>query len=179
MNSVPSTAEQLATKLDRALGPLVKGLEMALSILMMTLVVVTFTQVVLRYGFNRSLFWAEEFIRFNFTWIILLSAAYGTEKRAHFAVDAVSRFLPALGRRAIAILASLVVLGVALFFLYYGVQFSLHNWDQQSSIMRVPMTVVYASIPSAAVIMVIASLRNLMALLAGSLEGVQSIEAEG
>ena len=158
-------AAGFARVLSIILRPIIAALEAIIALLVAMLVVVAFLQVVLRYGFHSSLFWAEEFIRFNFTWVILLSAAYATEKHAHFAVEAVSWFLPATVERLRGIFVCGVIVAVSVFFVIVGLRFSMDNWIQQSLVVRVPMTIVYVSIPVAATIMLLASVRDLMTIL--------------
>lgn len=54
---------------------------------LMTLV--TFSNVVLRYGFGKSLLWGLEVTLILFAWLVLFGISYGFKKTAHLGVDAV------------------------------------------------------------------------------------------
>lgn len=66
----------------------------------------TFVQVVLRYGFGSSLVWSLEATTYAFAWLVLVGMSYGVRTEAHIAVDLLtSRLSPPVAR---------VVAGVAL-----------------------------------------------------------------
>jgi len=140
---------------------------------MICLVGLAFTQVVLRYVFNRSFFWAEEVVLFAFTWMIFLASAVNLERGAHFGVDVLVNLLPRAGRRLIQGLVQVgigIILGV---FIWAGFRFAAGSWVQESEILRVPMTALYSSLPLAACLMLMIVVRNLISLCRG-----QSLKAE-
>lgn len=50
--------------------------------------VLTFANVVARYGFNSNIFYALELTVFLFAWLVLLGASYAVKKTLHLGVDA-------------------------------------------------------------------------------------------
>ncbi|KQW22109.1 C4-dicarboxylate ABC transporter permease [Afipia sp. Root123D2] len=88
--------------------------ESILAALLCAMTVLTFVQVVLRYGFNSGWLWALEVNFYLFGWLVLLGISYGVRVKAHIGVDALVRLFPAPTQRAIGIL----VVGLAL--LYTG-----------------------------------------------------------
>jgi TRAP-type transport system small permease protein len=152
---------------DPFLKSLSRLLETVLSYLMAGMVGLAFVQVVLRYVFDTSLFWAEEVILFIFTWVIFLAAAVNLERGSQFGVDVLVNLLP---RGARALIQGLVqgVVGVILgVFVWYGFRFAAGAWIQESDILRVPKTVVYISLPLAASLMLLVVFRNLSRLFRG------------
>ena len=85
-----------------------------LALILGVMTVLTFVQVVLRYGFNTGLLWALEANFYLFAWLVLIGLSYGVRTRAHIGVDAVVGLLPPRARRAV----GLVVVGLTL--LYAG-----------------------------------------------------------
>ena len=77
--------------------------ENLLAILMATITLVSFTQVIARYGFNSGWGGALELTRILFAWMILFGMSYGIKIGAHLGVDAAIRLLPARGFRAAAV----------------------------------------------------------------------------
>ncbi len=60
---------------------------MALLIGLMTLI--TFANVIARFGFNSNILWALELTVFMFGWLVLLGAPYAVKKHSHLGVDAI------------------------------------------------------------------------------------------
>ncbi len=73
---------------------------MALALGGMTLL--TFVQVVLRYGFQSSLVWSLEATSYLFGWLIVVGMAYGVRTRSHITVDVLTRGLAPGARRLVA-----------------------------------------------------------------------------
>lgn len=75
---------------------------------------ITFTNVVLRYGFNSGLIWGLELTLVLFAWLVLFGIAYGFKITMHLGVDAVINMVSRGTRRAMAVLALAVCLAYAL-----------------------------------------------------------------
>jgi TRAP-type C4-dicarboxylate transport system permease small subunit len=158
---------------DTILKWLNRMLETVLCLFMTGLVALAFIQVVLRYVFNTSFFWAEEVILFAFTWVIFLAATVNLERGAQFGVDVLVNTLPRIGRRLIQGLMQLGIGAVLCVFVWVGFRFAVGAWVQESDILRVPKTVLYISLPLAACLMLLVVVRNLLSLVHG-----QSLKAE-
>ncbi|NQV99786.1 MAG: TRAP transporter small permease [Rhodospirillales bacterium] len=65
-----------------------------LTVLLATITLVSFTQVVARYGFNTGWGGALEFTRILFAWMILFGMSYGIKTGSHLGVDALIRMFP-------------------------------------------------------------------------------------
>ena len=92
--------------------------------------IVTFSQVVARYGFNSGWGGALEFTRVLFAWLILFGMSYGLKIGAHLGVDAVIKLLPRPMFRLAALLgAALTVLYASLLFdaSWFGLIHGLEN----------------------------------------------------
>ncbi len=153
--------------LDRLAGRLARATEICLFLLVATFSTLALVQVILRYGFNRGLFWADELTLFAFTWSIFLSAALALERKMQFGVYLVVDRLPRTLRRGTAIAVQVAMLSVVGFFLWFGVENSWANWIQVSDVLRIPMTWWYLSLPAASLIMVVSLLRDLCILCSG------------
>nr|WP_257098715.1 TRAP transporter small permease [Pseudovibrio flavus] len=79
--------------------------------------IVTFTQVVARYGFNSGWGGALEFTRVLFAWLILFGMSYGIKIGAHLGVDAFIRLFPKPVFRVFAVFGALAT------FLYAAILF--------------------------------------------------------
>ncbi len=81
--------------------------EGVLAFLLAAMTIVSFTQVVARYGFNSGWTGALEFTRILFAWLILFGMSYGVKIGSHLGVDAVIRLLPKRLFRAVAVFGAL------------------------------------------------------------------------
>jgi len=92
--------------------------EGVLAFLLAAMTIVSFTQVVARYGFNSGWTGALEFTRILFAWLILFGMSYGVKIGSHLGVDAVIRLLPRPMFRAAAVFGALCGVVYALTLLY-------------------------------------------------------------
>ncbi len=100
------------------LGAIVHTLEESLiAVLMGLMTIVTFINVVLRYGFDSSLIWGLELTLVLFAWLVLFGIAYGFKVVSHLGVDAVLNLLKPSRRRWLGILAALLCIFYALLLL--------------------------------------------------------------
>jgi TRAP-type transport system small permease protein len=153
--------------LERVTRWLAYANEACLFVLVATFSTLALAQVILRYGFSRGLFWADELALFSFTWTIFLSAALVLDRRMHFGVFILVDRFPLWLQRTTSVVVHLGMLAVLLFFLGFGLQHALFNWVQVSDVLRMPMTWWYLSLPAACFLMVLSLLRDLSMLLAG------------
>jgi C4-dicarboxylate transporter DctQ subunit len=81
----------------------VKWLERAedglIAFLLAAMTLVTFAQVIARYGFNYSFTWALELVTVLFAWLIFLGIPYGVRVGSHIGVDALVKMMGPVGAR--------------------------------------------------------------------------------
>jgi C4-dicarboxylate transporter DctQ subunit len=149
--------------LSRPLDRVLHGLEYLVAALAGALMAVTFVQVVLRYVFNTSFFGAEELARFLLTWFVFLSGTLGLDRGIHFAMDVVVKLLPRVVQRILRVVVQVGILAILSILVVKGSELAIKNWHQVSTAMQVPLTVAYAAIPVSSVLMVLVTLRILLA----------------
>ena len=81
--------------------------ETTLAVLLALMTLVSFTQVVARYGFNTGWGGALEFNRILFAWLILFGMNYGVKIGSHLGVDAGIRLFPPKIFRVLAVFGAL------------------------------------------------------------------------
>jgi TRAP-type C4-dicarboxylate transport system permease small subunit len=113
-----------------------------------TFVVLSFVQVVLRYGFGRPLTWTEEVSRYLFVWVVFVGTAVAARHNAHIALDfLVGRFPPPL-RRGILVLMGMVSLAMlVLLFIWYGWVLTAVSMRQESPATGIPVGWATLAIP--------------------------------
>lgn len=127
--------------------------ENALTISLAIMVVVIFTNVVMRYIFNNSLSWSEEFARYLFVWFSWLGVSAGVKDNEHLRVEILSMALAKRGLikadEAIKILVSLVWIATTWIVAYYGIIVISAQIEMNvlTPAMRIPVWIAYLSIP--------------------------------
>lgn len=92
--------------------------ENILASLLGIITLVSFVQVIARYGFSTGWGGALEFTRILFAWMILLGMSYAVKINSHLGVDAIARLFPKPVFRGIALAVSLLAVLYASLFLY-------------------------------------------------------------
>lgn len=98
-----------------ALGRAVHAFEeTVIAALLGLMTLVTFVNVVLRYGFNTGLIWGLELTLMLFAWLVLFGIAYGFKITMHLGVDAVVNMVTSGVRRGMSLVALAICLAYAL-----------------------------------------------------------------
>lgn len=84
--------------------------ETFIAVLLGLMTLVTFVNVVLRYGFNTSLIWGLELTLVLFAWLVLFGIAYGFKITAHLGVDAVLNAVSSPVQRILVLVSALACL---------------------------------------------------------------------
>ena len=101
-------------KAETGLGRIVSEIEeTAIALILGLMTIITFINVVLRYGFNTGLIWGLEATSFLFAWLILFGVSYAVKVTAHLGVDAVINLFSSGPRRVLAVIAGLVCVAYA------------------------------------------------------------------
>ena len=98
-------------------------LKVAIVLCLAAMVVLVFTNVVLRYIFNSGIATSEELSRWLLVWLTFLGAIVALREHAHLGVDTLVRALPALGKRVCFIASYLLML-------YADWLLTLGSWKQ-------------------------------------------------
>jgi len=118
---------------ESRLGRIVNEIEETLiAIILGAMTLVTFANVVARYGFNANILWALETTVFLFAWLVLIGASYCVKKRMHLGVDALINILPHGARYVLALIAVAVCL-------LFSVLLLAGSWNYWSPFAALPM----------------------------------------
>ena len=141
-------------------GILKQPLELSLCIILVAIVLVTFTQVLFRYIFHLSLAWSEELAKYLFLWLAALAAAYAFKTKSHFAL----RFLvDRLGKKLqnlVGTLVAFVVSGFLAIFIWKSVEYTLGMAKQVSPSIQMSMAIPYSSVVVGGILMLYYVLKN-------------------
>ncbi|MBE9635418.1 TRAP transporter small permease [Salipiger mangrovisoli] len=117
-----------------AVGRFVNELEeTAIAVILGLMTLLTFVNVVLRYGFNTGVIWGLEAVTFLFAWLVLFGVSYAVKVTAHLGVDAVTSLLPPTLRRVLALVAAALCI-------FYAFLLMKGAWDYWANFANLPQT---------------------------------------
>ena len=128
-----------------------------MSILLVVLTLIMFVAVIMRYGFNNSLTWAEEACRYLFVWFSCFSLAYCVSQGNHLRIDMVENAVPPPVKVVLNIVSIIFQGFFAIMLIIGGPELFLRAAanSQTSIAMRLPMQYVYVSLFIGAILMLI------------------------
>ncbi len=119
---------------DTILGRAVNEIEeTAIAVLLGLMTIITFINVVLRYGFNTGLIWGLEATTFLFAWLVLFGVSYAVKVTANLGVDALINVFSPSVRRVLALVAGAVCIAYAALLLKGA-------WDYWANFANFPQT---------------------------------------
>jgi len=117
--------------------------------LLILMVILTFSQVVMRYIFQNSLAWSEELARYLFVWLVWIGASYAAKESKHLKIEAFINLLSEKAKRKLRFLALIIFFAFSVYFAWQGSILIIKLFIARgvSPAMRIPMYYAYASIP--------------------------------
>jgi TRAP-type C4-dicarboxylate transport system permease small subunit len=107
------------------------------------MVVLVFTNVVLRYALNSGITVSEELSRWLFVWLTFLGAIVALNERAHLGTDMLVSRLNPMGKKICLALGHVLMLFIC-WLLFKGTLDQVKiNWDSTSAAMEVSMAIFY------------------------------------
>jgi TRAP-type C4-dicarboxylate transport system permease small subunit len=138
-----------AQKIDAAAELLLQRLPLTLAaLLLVTAIAINFANVVARYLFLASIYWADEAMVFLVIWSIFLAAVAVTYDGSHLTMDLFSARLPPRWQRVLDTVIATVCLATFAFMAWQAVtvvRTLLHN-DQRSIALDMPIAVAHAAL---------------------------------
>ncbi|OAB55030.1 TRAP C4-dicarboxylate transporter [Phormidium willei BDU 130791] len=134
----------------RRLERLLDGIEdVSMIVFMAAAILVTFVQVVMRYGFNASLYWGEEVVLYSIICMSFVGVSMGLRYGAHISVDILKAFVGERYATALFLTSSALGIVFALALLLLGGELFLSTLarGQLSPALRIPVAWVYFAIP--------------------------------
>lgn len=142
------------------------------------MLVLVFTNVVLRMGFNTGIDFAEELPRFAFVWLSFVGGVVGMYRRSHLGVDMVVAALPVAGRK-VCWGISQVIMAICSLYILYGTYLQ-HDVVQQNSspVLQISMLWVYGISYLTGVAITIICISNLYRLATGQVADNELIDVQ-
>jgi len=103
--------------------------EFACGILLASIIIVMFLEVVLRYLFKAPFLWTDEYTRLALIWMTFLGVVVAIKRGTHIMVDVLLVRLPRAWQQACSILGNLVFLGFSVLMIVNGLQLTALKMD--------------------------------------------------
>ena len=98
--------------------------------IMAGMVLVVSVQVLLRYGFNASLDWADDVGRLLFVWSIFLGIPIGIKEGIHIGIEMLVKAMPDMMQRLLVRLMALLCMGMMAIIAFEAVRVAIDQWDE-------------------------------------------------
>jgi TRAP-type C4-dicarboxylate transport system permease small subunit len=141
----------------RGVRALVATLRVIAGVLLAASVLLNFANVIARYFFNASIYWAEEVMLFLMVGCVFLGNGVVSWSGRQIRMDVVVGMMPPKAREALQLFSELVFLATAITIVAFAwpVIVDLYNFDQRSQSAEVPLYIPQALIPIGLSIMAI------------------------
>lgn len=151
---------------------------MMLTAALLTMAVVLFAQVVMRYFLRAPFVWSEELARYILVWTAIVGVSLAVRERRHISVDFLPIILGEKSYRLFAIIAHLGVLAFSLVMISASIPLiqRIAAIGQTSPALGIPMWIVYAAVP---VGFALTLLRTIQALIVDSFAKHIELNEEG
>jgi TRAP-type transport system small permease protein len=139
------------------------------------MVVLVFSNVVLRYAFNTGISMSEELARWLFVWVTFIGSVVALNERRHLGTDFVVAALPRFGKKLCLGAAYLLML-FACWLMFSGALAQVKiNMDTTSAVMEAPVAWFYASGMVFAVLASLIILRDFGRLLSSKVSDAELV----
>lgn len=126
-----------------------------LGILIAAVVILLFSNVILRYLFNAPLAWADEIARFLFTWTSFIGASAAIKKKGHVAIDNFVTRLSARNQAGVKLIGNSAIIIAMVFLIVYSIMMMKMFSSASLSSVAIPQNYLYVSLPLSAFFMII------------------------
>lgn len=130
-------------------------------VMLVLMVIALFLQVFTRYVMHSSMSGTEEFARYAFIWITMMGASICVKDGSHATVSLLNDHLHGTVKRIHKIIIELFVISCACVLIYYGVQLSKMTMNSYTPTLRIPMGIIYMSLPLGMTGVVIGSINHI------------------
>jgi TRAP-type C4-dicarboxylate transport system permease small subunit len=122
-------------------------------LLMGTMSLLVFANVVSRYVFNVSIIWVEELTQYQMIWITYLGAGLALREGRHVAVEVLQDLLPPALRAYVRWFVALAMLAFLITLAVLGFRIAQFTWNQETPVMNIPTGIPYLGVPIGAAVM--------------------------
>jgi TRAP-type C4-dicarboxylate transport system permease small subunit len=147
----------MTDRILRVVGAFVSVLRTLAGVLLVVSVLLNFANVVGRYFFNASIFWAEEVMLFLMVGCVFLGNGVVAWSGRQLRMDVIVGMMPAPLQKFFALASELIFIVVALMIVWFALPVirDLWNFDQRSQSAELPMVIPQVMVPIGFLIMAV------------------------
>ena len=145
--------------------PFIKIVEKLASVLFLAMCLMVFTQVLMRYVFNKPIYWAEEFSLSVFTWVSFIGAALALRKSRHARITLLIDRFPAAVRQKVEIGGHGLVALISVLIFFQSVKYNGLAKTITLPALNVPQSFVSFAITFSAVLMFVFSIEAIVGIM--------------
>ena len=159
------TADKLLTNFENVL--VVTSLSFA--------TLLSFVEVVLRYGFQTSIIWSSELVIVSIIWAVFIGLPVTLRKGGHIKVDVVVNLLSGKKRRFVIFLATMIGVLFSLFLFFFSVKYTafLKESGEISITTDIPEYLYFMALPAGGSLLSIRYVQELISVLKGKKDNVK------
>ena len=127
-----------------------------------TALIALFANVILRYGFNYTLAWSEEYVKLVIIYTTFIGCSASVKNRSMIKVDVLLQLIPKT-RFPLILFSHLATIVFSMIMMFYGWKMAVQqaSTGQTTIIMLIPMVYLYALMPLMGTLMLIRTLQVL------------------
>jgi TRAP-type C4-dicarboxylate transport system permease small subunit len=154
----------MTDQLLRGVRALVSVLRILAGVLLVASIALNFANVIGRYFFNTSIFWAEEIMLYLMVACVFLGNGVVAWSGRQLRMDVIVGMMPAYTQKVLALLSELtfIVVAICIVIFSWPVMRDLWNFDQRSQSAEIPMVIPQSLVPIGLSIMVILTVVRLL-----------------
>lgn len=159
------TADKLLTNFENVL--VVTSLSFA--------TLLSFVEVVLRYGFQTSIIWSSELVIVSIIWAVFIGLPVTLRKGSHIKVDVVVNLLSGKKRGFVIFLATMIGVLFSLFLFFFSVKYTafLKESGEISITTDIPEYIYFMALPVGGFLLSIRYVQELISVLKGKKDNVK------
>ena len=144
--------------IDAIVQPLIKLCKIAVISCVLSIALIVSTSIFFRYVLNDSITWSEEIAKYLMVWMVFVGAPVAMIQSRHIAIEIFPNLFRPRIRALIFLIVNLLIVVTMAFWTYRGFTYTMGGMSQvMSSFDKIPLGVVFASIPFGSCIMMIIS----------------------
>ncbi|OLO36341.1 hypothetical protein BTR23_15845 [Alkalihalophilus pseudofirmus] len=119
-------------------------------LLLFAITIIMGMEVVARYVFSNSFRWSGELARYLFIWFIFVGSSYALIEKTHIRIEALKMAFPVKVRPYLELTGNVLWFIFSIFIAYIGFKYSINMLSGTGNIstaMRIPLGIIYISIP--------------------------------
>ena len=137
----------------RIIDGIYRTLQVLITLLMALLIFPVALQILSRFtDLLAHYIWTEEAARFCFIWIVMLGSMIAVRDDAHFDIELLPKPATARGRAISHAIRHGLMLLVALTFVWFGYEFALFGFNQESELTGINMALIHVAWPLAGLV---------------------------